>query len=116
MFIWVQNHWHWFAGYLAAASTAGFLLMSSDKARAKKGSWRIPEKTFFGVALLGGTPGCLAGMYLFHHKTRHWYFRWGIPPVSYTHLLSRLQTPFCFRVVEHDPTHLSASHRSLPGG
>ena len=71
MFIWVQNHWHWFAGYLAAASTAGFLLMGSDKARAKKGSWRIPEKTFFGVALLGGTPGCLAGMYLFHHKTRH---------------------------------------------
>lgn len=63
----------------AAASTAGFLLMGSDKARAKKGSWRIPEKTFFGVALLGGTPGCLAGMYLFHHKTRHWYFRWGIP-------------------------------------
>ena len=58
MFIWVQNHWHWFAGYLAAASTAGFLLMGSDKARAKKGSWRIPEKTFFGVALLGGTPGC----------------------------------------------------------
>ena len=79
MFIWVQNHWHWFAGYLAAASTAGFLLMGSDKARAKKGSWRIPQKTFFGVALLGGTPGCLAGMYLFHHKTRHWYFRWGIP-------------------------------------
>ena len=46
MFIWVQNHWHWFAGYLAAASTAGFLLMGSDKARAKKGSWRIPEKLF----------------------------------------------------------------------
>ena len=53
MFIWVQNHWHWFAGYLAAASTAGFLLMGSDKARAKKGSWRIPEKTFFWCSAAG---------------------------------------------------------------
>ncbi|MDD3192497.1 MAG: DUF1294 domain-containing protein [Oscillospiraceae bacterium] len=79
MFLWIQNHWQWLIGYLAAASAAGFLLMGSDKIRAQKGRWRVPEKALFGAALLGGTPGCLAGMYLFRHKTRHWYFRWGMP-------------------------------------
>ncbi|MCI9406620.1 MAG: DUF1294 domain-containing protein [Oscillospiraceae bacterium] len=65
--------------YLIGASTAGFVLFGVDKARAKKGRWRIPEKVLLGAALFGGAPGCLAGMYLFRHKTRRWYFRWGIP-------------------------------------
>ena len=39
----------------------------------------MPEKILFGAALLGGSAGAWAGMYVFHHKTRHWYFVVGIP-------------------------------------
>lgn len=41
--------------------------------------WRIPEKVLFGVSLLGGSAGTWAGMYLFRHKTKHWYFVVGMP-------------------------------------
>lgn len=65
--------------YLALANAVGFLLMGADKGRARKDRWRIPERTLFLAALLGGGFGVWAGMYVFHHKTRHWYFVWGIP-------------------------------------
>ena len=42
-------------------------------------AWRIPEKTLFLPAILGGALGGVAGMRLFHHKTRHWYFKYGFP-------------------------------------
>ena len=64
-----------------ALSLLDFLLMGADKRRAKKGLRRVPEKTFFLIALLGGTPGAVLGMYAFHHKTRHWYFKWGLPAI-----------------------------------
>lgn len=51
-----------------------FCLMGIDKHRARTRQWRIPERVLFGAALLGGSAGAWAGMYLFHHKTRHWYF------------------------------------------
>lgn len=50
-----------------------------DKWKAKHHAWRIRERTLFLVALLGGGFGVWAGMYLFRHKTKHWYFVWGIP-------------------------------------
>ena len=56
-----------------------FCLMGIDKHRARKRQWRIPERVLFGAALLGGSAGAWAGMYLFHHKTRHWYFVVGMP-------------------------------------
>lgn len=65
--------------YLAGMNLSGFLLMAADKRRAKRGVWRIPEHTLFAVALLGGSLGAWAGMYAFHHKTRHWYFVLGMP-------------------------------------
>lgn len=65
--------------YLLCVNGAGFLLMGLDKRRAKRGQWRIPEKTLFLPPLLGGTPGAIAGMHVFHHKTKHWYFRFGLP-------------------------------------
>ena len=46
---------------------------------ARTRQWRVPEKILFGAALLGGSAGVWAGMYVFHHKTRHWYFVVGIP-------------------------------------
>lgn len=67
------------AGWLLLANLLGLILMAADKHRARHGAWRISEKTFFLLALLGGSVGCWAGMYLFHHKTKHWYFVLGMP-------------------------------------
>ena len=68
------------AGYLAAVNLWAFALMGVDKHRAKrKGARRIRERTLFLSALLGGSPGALLGMWTFRHKTKHWYFVWGMP-------------------------------------
>lgn len=63
--------------WLALSNAAAFLLMGADKGKARRGGWRISEKALFLFPLLGGALGGLAGMHLFHHKTRHWYFRYG---------------------------------------
>jgi uncharacterized membrane protein YsdA (DUF1294 family) len=55
--------------------------MGIDKRRAIKGAWRIPEKTLFLFSLIGGSIGTWAGMYIFHHKTKHWYFVIGMPAI-----------------------------------
>lgn len=68
--------------YLALINAATLLVYGWDKLRAKKrGARRVPEKTLFLLALLGGSFGALLGMRLFHHKTRHWYFQYGIPAI-----------------------------------
>ena len=71
--------WQMLGGYLAVINLASFWAMGADKARAKRGQWRISEKALFLPAVLGGGLGGVLGMHLFHHKTRHWYFRWGFP-------------------------------------
>jgi uncharacterized membrane protein YsdA (DUF1294 family) len=58
---------------------AAFLLMGWDKFKAKKGWWRIPEKTFFILAAVLGASGVLLGMKIFHHKTKHREFTIGVP-------------------------------------
>lgn len=68
-------------GYIAAVNLIGFLLMGIDKHKAKKHAFRIPEATLFTVALIGGSIGSIAGMYFFRHKTRHWYFVYGMPVI-----------------------------------
>ena len=65
--------------YLIAVNVLGFSLFGIDKSRARRHTWRIPEKTLFAVALLGGSIGCLAGMYSFRHKTKHPSFTIGLP-------------------------------------
>ena len=71
----------WLLGWVALASLADFILMGLDKRRARRGAWRVRERTFFLVALLGGALGGVLGMHLFRHKTRHWYFRYGLPAI-----------------------------------
>ena len=66
-------------GYLLLMNIVGLYVMSSDKRRAIKHRFRIPERTLFIVSLLGGSIGTWAGMYLFRHKTKHWYFVVGMP-------------------------------------
>ena len=65
--------------YLLIINALGFLLMLWDKHFAKKNKRRIPEATLMSVAALGGSLGCLAGMYLVRHKTLHLKFTMGIP-------------------------------------
>ncbi|MBN6188121.1 DUF1294 domain-containing protein [Aneurinibacillus sp. BA2021] len=68
-------------GYVLAVNLCGWLCMRIDKQRARRHAWRIKEKTLFMIALLGGSLGCLLGMYMFHHKTRHAAFVWGMPAI-----------------------------------
>ena len=65
--------------YLLVVNLVAFFLMGMDKHRAQRGKRRVPERTLFFPAVLGGALGGTLGMRLFHHKTRHWYFRWGYP-------------------------------------
>ena len=65
--------------WVLGINAAGFLLMGLDKWKAKRGAWRIPEKTLFTAAVLGGTVGVMAGMKTFRHKTRHGQFKYGLP-------------------------------------
>ena len=65
--------------YLFLINLIGFLSMLIDKRRARKNGWRIRERTLFLLAILGGSIGSLSGMYVFRHKTRHWYFVLGMP-------------------------------------
>ena len=67
--------------YLLIVNAVGFLLMLVDKQKARKRLWRIPESTLLLAAAVGGSIGCLAGMYTFRHKTKHLKFTMGIPAI-----------------------------------
>ena len=71
----------YFLLYILLINAAAFLLMLVDKLKAKKNRWRIPERTLFGSALLGGSIGALLGMYTFRHKTKHLSFTLGMPAI-----------------------------------
>lgn len=77
----------YFLLYLLLINAAGFLLMMIDKQKARKNQWRIPERTLFLVALLGGSIGSLLGMRCFRHKTKHPTFTVGIPVILVVQLL-----------------------------
>ena len=74
---------------MAVMSVFLFVMMALDKGKARRGAWRISERTLFVFALLGGAVGGTAGMLLFHHKTKHWYFRLLFP------LLAAAQLALC---------------------
>ena len=67
--------------YLLAINIASFFLYGIDKYKAKKGKWRISEATLLTMAAIGGSIGALAGMRLWHHKTMHKKFKYGIPVI-----------------------------------
>lgn len=72
----------YFLCYLILVNLVAFALMGLDKSRARRHRWRIPERVLFLWALLGGSIGATAGMWLFRHKTRHWYFVLGMPAIA----------------------------------
>lgn len=67
--------------WLIAINLVTFAVYGADKRRARRGAWRVPEKTLFLLPLLGGSVGALLGMRVFRHKTKHWYFVWGVPAI-----------------------------------
>lgn len=73
------------AAYLTAINLAAFIAFGADKRRARRNEWRIPERTLFLLALLGGSLGAVCGMCAFHHKTKHRYFRCGLPAIFFAH-------------------------------
>ena len=73
--------------YLIGINLAGFIIMGVDKKRAIRGAWRISEASLFFTALLGGSLGCILGMQHFRHKTKHWYFKYGMPTILVVQVL-----------------------------
>ena len=71
--------YHYSLYYLLAVNTLTFLLYGIDKYKAKKARWRISEATLLMMAVIGGSIGAWAGMRLWHHKTMHKKFKYGIP-------------------------------------
>ena len=65
---------------------AAFALMGHDKKMARQGKWRVPEKTLFLVTACFGGLGGVLGMKVFHHKTRHWYFKVVFPVLLITQI------------------------------
>lgn len=70
-----------FVIYWGIVNLIGFVIMGIDKRKAIKHMWRIPEKTLFLVAVLGGGLGGMLGMKVFRHKTKHMKFVIGFPSI-----------------------------------
>ena len=73
--------------YLVAVNVVTFFLYGIDKWKAKRSKWRIPEATLLGLAVIGGSIGALLGMKVWHHKTQHKEFRFGVPAIIIIQLL-----------------------------
>lgn len=73
--------------YLLIVNAAALLLMLADKWKAQQKDRRIRENVLIGAAIIGGSIGVWAGMYLFRHKTRHLKFTLGIPIIFAVQIL-----------------------------
>lgn len=89
--------------YFTVLNLIGFVLMGIDKYKAKKRAFRIPEATLFIVAIIGGSIGSIIGMYAFRHKTRHWYFVYGMPFILLVQLaliIALMNAPFQISIIQ----------------
>lgn len=82
--------------YLVMINIIGFFMMWSDKRKAKKGKWRIPEQTLFIVTAIGGGIGTIAGMYTFRHKTQKLKFTIGLPALVILEILIIIYVKFLY--------------------
>ncbi len=74
--------------YLIIVNAAAFVLMLTDKIKAKRNRWRIPEKTLLGICAIGGSLGGYLAMQMFRHKTKHLRFSIGIPVMLAVHIIA----------------------------
>lgn len=77
-------------GFLIVMNIIGFASMGIDKKRAQRSAFRIPEATLFAIAIIGGSLGSILGMRIFHHKTKHWYFKFGMPLILILQILAAM--------------------------
>jgi len=90
--------WHTWVIYLIIMNVIGFFIMGIDKWKAKRNSWRIPEKTLFLVTLLGGGIGTNIGMYYFRHKTKKMEFIIGFPTITILEIVLIIYVIVKFRI------------------
>lgn len=81
--------------YLLAANIVTFMVFGIDKYKAKRGLWRIPEASLLTMAVIGGSIGAWLGTKVWHHKTLHKKFKYGIP------LIIALQTALAVYLLTH---------------
>jgi uncharacterized membrane protein YsdA (DUF1294 family) len=85
--------------YLAVVNVLAFFLFGIDKYKAKHDRWRIKEATLIGIAVIGGSAGAWLGMRVWHHKTQHNQFKYGIPFI----MLMQIAAAITFVVMTHPP-------------
>ena len=73
--------------FLVSINILSFIVYGIDKWRAAHGRWRIPESTLLGLAVIGGSIGALIGMKVWHHKTKHKTFVFGLPLILIAQLV-----------------------------
>ena len=76
-----------FVYHITAINAITFLVYGIDKYKAKRGKWRVPESTLLWLAVIGGSIGAYLGMRMWHHKTMHSKFKYGIPVIIVLHVL-----------------------------
>lgn len=81
--------------YLVAVNLVTFFIYGIDKFKSKRAKWRVPEATLLGLAAVGGSIGAWLGMKLWHHKTLHKKFRYGIPLILIAQIAIVLLTVVC---------------------
>lgn len=88
----IGSPWGLLAVWLALINVMTFFVFGVDKLKAKRKETheqtrRVPEKTLFLLAVLGGSVGALLGMKVWHHKTLHKTFRFGIPAILFLQIV-----------------------------
>ena len=79
--------------YIVVINLVSFMMFGIDKYKARRGQWRISEATLLAVAAIGGSIGAWMGMKVWHHKTLHSMFRYGVPIMLLAHIA--LMAYFC---------------------
>lgn len=80
--------------YIVVINLVSFMMFGIDKYKARRGQWRISEATLLAVAAIGGSIGAWMGMKVWHHKTLHSKFRYGVPIILLVHIA--LMAYFCY--------------------
>ncbi len=74
-------NWNYITYFFVALNVVTFIVYGIDKLKARRHKWRIPESTLLLLAVVGGSIGALLGMKLWHHKTQHKKFKYGLPAI-----------------------------------
>lgn len=76
--------------YLTFINIVAFVMYGADKYKARRNKWRIPEATLLAVAVIGGSIGAWYGMKVWHHKTMHLKFKFGVPLIFIIQMIAGL--------------------------